>query len=277
MPISDAMRNGLFGVCLVALGGCLATSAGALDAQPAPSAAPLALGSRSVGDAFRSGIRDYNQGDTAGALKALEYAASRGHAMARWKLGRMYADGDGVPVDRLRAFEHFSKICDAFADENPGSPNARFVSNAFVALGSFYLDGIHDTYVKPNPTRAREVFHYAASYFGDPDAQYNVARLSLEGVGGPKDVKQAMRWFNLAAEKGHVQSQAMLGHLLFTGAAGMRQKARGLMWLTLAKEASDPARDEWVRKLHDEAMTAAGETDRQAAASYLQKHAKNRP
>ena len=181
--------------------------------------------------------------------------------MARWKLGRMYADGDGVPVDRLRAFEHFSKICDAFADENPGSANARFVSNAFVALGSFYLDGIH----------------YAASYFGDPDAQYNVARLSLEGVGGPQDVKQAVRWFNLAAEKGHVQSKAMLGHLLFTGAAGMRQKARGLMWLTLAKDAADTSRDAWVVKLHDDAMNAAGETDRQAAASYLQRHTKNKP
>ena len=117
MPTCDALRNGLFGVCLVAFGGCLTTSAGALDAQSAASAAPLALGSRSVGEAFRSGIRDYNQGDKAGALKALEYAASQGHAMARWKLGRMYADGDGVPVDRLRAFEHFSKICDAFADE----------------------------------------------------------------------------------------------------------------------------------------------------------------
>ncbi len=277
MPTSDALRNGLFGVCLVAFGGCLTTSAGALDAQSAPSAAPLALGSLSVGEAFRSGIRDYNQGDKAGALKALEYAASQGHAMARWKLGRMYADGDGVPVDRLRAFEHFSKICDAFADESPGSPNARFVSNAFVALGSFYLDGIHDTYVKPNPKRAREVFHYAASYFGDPDAQYNVARLSLEGVGGPQDVKQAVRWFNLAAEKGHVQSKAMLGHLLFTGAAGMRQRARGLMWLTLAKDGAEPSRDAWIVKLHDDAMASASETDRQAATSYLLRHAKNRP
>lgn len=275
MPISDPIRRGLRCARLIALGAGLATPAAALEVVQPSTSAPVAIGSsRSVGEAFRSGMRHYNEGNKTGAVKALEYAAGQGHAMARWKLGRMYADGDGVPVDRLRAYEHFSKIADAYADESPDSPNARFVSNAFVALGSFYLDGIRDTYVKSEPVRAREMFSYAASYFGDPDAQYNVARLCLEGVGGPKDVKQAVRWFNLAAEKGHVQSQAMLGHLLFTGAAGMRQRARGLMWLTLAKESADPRRDEWIVSLHDEAMAAAGDTDRMAASSYLQQHAK---
>jgi TPR repeat protein len=275
MPISDRFRSGLGVARLFALGAGLATPAAALEVTQPSSPAPVMLGnSRSVGEAFRSGMRHYNEGNKTGAVKALEYAAGKGHAMARWKLGRMYADGDGVPLDRLRAYEHFSKIADAYADENPGSPNARFVSNAFVALGSFYLDGIRDSYVKSDPGRAREMFAYAASYFGDPDAQYNVARLSLEGVGGPKDVKQAVRWFNLAAEKGHVQSQAMLGHLLFTGAAGMRQRARGLMWLTIAKDSADPQRDEWIVALHDEAMAAAGDNDRMAAASYLQQYAK---
>ncbi len=276
MPISDTIRSGLLGACLVAFGGCLATSAAALDVQSSAAAAPVVAGTKTVGDAFRSGMKDYNEGNKTGALKALEYAAGQGHAMARWKLGRMHADGDGVPVDRLKAFEQFSRIANDFADESPDSPNARFVANAFVALGSFYLDGIRDTYVKANPGRAREVFAYAASYFGDPDAQYNVARLSLEGVGGPKDVKQAVRWFNLAAEKGHVQSQAMLGHLLFNGAAGMRQRARGLMWLSLAKESCEPTRDAWIMQLHEEAMEAAADTDRLAATSYLQQHAKNR-
>ncbi len=275
MPISDPIRRGLRCARLIALGAGLSTPAAALEVVQPSTSAPVAIGtSRSVGEAFRSGMRHYNEGNKTGAVKALEYAAGQGHAMARWKLGRMYADGDGVPVDRLRAYEHFSKIADAYADENPESPNARFVSNAFVALGSFYLDGIRDTYVKSDPVRAREMFAYAASYFGDSDAQYNVARLCLEGVGGPKDVKQAVRWFNLAAEKGHVQSQAMLGHLLFTGAAGMRQRARGLMWLTLAKDSADPSRDEWIVSLHDEAMAVAADTDRMAASSYLQQHAK---
>ena len=80
-----------------------------------------------------------------------------------------------------------------------------------MALGSYLIEGIPATYVKPDPERARQMFHYAATYFGDPDAQYNLARLYLDGVGGAAGPRQAMRWFNLAAEKGHVQAQALLG------------------------------------------------------------------
>ncbi len=152
-------------------------------------------------DAFRTGIEEYNAGHKAGAVKALEFAASQGHALARWKLGKMYADGDGVQQNDLKAFENFSRIADEHADENPDSSNSRFVSSAFVALGSYYLDGIPGTYVKPNGQRAREMFQYAASYFGDPDAQYNLARLFLDGVGGGKDMRQAMRWLNSRSRK----------------------------------------------------------------------------
>ncbi len=121
------------------------------------------------------------------------------------------------------------------ADDNPDTPQARFVANAFVALGHYYLDGIPKTAIKRDPDRAREMFAYAASYFGDPDAQYYLARLYLDGNGAPHDPRQAARWFGLSAQKGQYQAQAMLGAMLFTGDHVPRQAARGLMWLTLAR------------------------------------------
>src|SRR5579863_7639469 len=36
------------------------------------------------------------------SLTSLQYAAEGGHPIAQWKLGRMYADGDGVAQDDLR-------------------------------------------------------------------------------------------------------------------------------------------------------------------------------
>ena len=39
------------------------------------------------------------------SLTSLQYAAEGGHPVAQWKLGRMYADGDGVVQDDLRAFD----------------------------------------------------------------------------------------------------------------------------------------------------------------------------
>ncbi len=200
-------------------------------------------------EAFQSGTRALRAGDTKTGISALEYAAANGHTIAQWKLGRMYADGDGVKQDELRAFEYFRGIADVHAEEAPGTPQARFVANAFVALGNYYLEGIPGTAIKADPDRAREMFGYAASYFGDPDAQYRLGRMYLDGNGGLKEPKQAARWLSLAARKGQYQAQAVLGAMLFKGEYTPRQAARGLMWLTLARDGAS-AQEKWIADLY---------------------------
>jgi uncharacterized protein len=160
----------------------------------APGAIHTPGGQNGTVEAFQSGTKALRAGDTKTGITALEYAAANGHTIAQWKLGRMYADGDGVNRDDLRAFEYFRGIVEAHADEARGTAQARFVANAFVALGNYYLEGIPDSSVKADPDRAREMFSYAASYFGDPDAQYRLGRMYLDGNGGGKDPKQAARW-----------------------------------------------------------------------------------
>jgi uncharacterized protein len=265
-------------VAAVALGALVlgAGSAGALEATAALKPAVPVTGFGSAREALRSGVRDYNKGDKVGAVRALEFAATQGDALALWKLGRMYADGDGVPHDDLKAFEYFSRIADQHADESPESPSAAVVSSAFVALGTYFLEGIKNSYVKPNLARSYEMFHYAASYFGDPNAQYSLARLYLEGTGVPQNARQAARWFNLAAEKGHHHAQALLGHLLVMGEGIPRQRALGLMWLTMARDAADPDKDQWISSLYDKAFAGASERDRQVALANLEQFLKRR-
>jgi uncharacterized protein len=224
----------------------------------------------SVRDALRTGVREYNAGDKQSAVRALEYAATQGHTLALWKLGSMYASGDGVTHDDLRAFEYFSKIADDNAEQMPDSAEASVVSAAFVALGAYFLDGIKGTYVRANPTRAYEMFYYAASYFGDSNAQYSLARLYLDGRGAQPDPRTAARWLNLAAEKGHHPSQALLGHMLINGHGVPKQRSLGLMWLTLARDAADPVRDAWIEGLYAEAISGASETDRSSALVNLE-------
>jgi uncharacterized protein len=260
-----------FGALVLGTTGAAALEAPASLKPPAP-----VTGFGSAREALRSGVRDYNKGDKAGAARALEFAATQGDALALWKLGRMYADGDGVPHDDLKAFEYFSKIADEHADENPASPSAVVVSSAFVALGTYFLDGIKSTYVKANAGRAHEMFNYAASYFGDSNAQYNLARLYLEGTGVPQDARQAARWFNLAAEKGHHYAQALLGHMLVSGEGIPRQRALGLMWLTMARDAADSAKDQWISTLYDKAFAGSSERDRQVALANLEQFLKRR-
>jgi TPR repeat protein len=279
---TEGLSRALKGSFLVGLSFLCASAAHALDAAPHPQPLTPALAAPitkygSAREALQSGMRDYNAGDKRGAAQALEYAAGQGHTLALWKLGRMYADGDGVQHDDLKAFEYFSRLADQYADESPDSRNAAAVSSAFVALGTYFLDGIKGTYVTSNPARAVEMFSYAAAYFSDPNAQYNLARLYLEGVGVDKDTRQAARWFNLAAEKGHHPSQALLGHLLMSGQGVMRQRAKGLMWLTLAREgAIDSTSDQWIGSLYEDAFAAASDTDRKLALALLEQYIQSR-
>src|SRR6201746_504979 len=204
------------------------------------------------------------------SLNSLQYAAEGGHPVAQWKLGRMYADGDGVAQDDVRAFEYFSRIANAHAEDSPSAPQAAIVANAFVALGRYYLNRIPNSQIKSDPDRAREMFSYAASYFGNADAQYDLARLYLKGVGSSRDdFRYGARWLGLAAQKGQHQAQAMLGQMLFNGEQLPRQAARGLMWLALARD--NAAADEvWIKESYNKAIAKASDDDRAMALQMLE-------
>jgi uncharacterized protein len=191
----------------------------------------------------------------AGALKSLEDAARSGDVMVLWKLGRMYAGGDGVKQSDQRAFEYFSKLADSHADESPGTMPAVFAAKAFVEIGSYYLTGIPN-YVEPDAGRAHQMFSYAASHFGDPDAEYRLGRTYLDGQGTAKSPKLAARWLFVAAGKGQYQAQAVLGAMLFKGESVPRDASRGLMYLTLARD-SATRNETWITDLYTAALKQA--------------------
>ena len=253
---------------LVGVGGAGgATPAFALDPTTTTKAAGAASASVVTPvDDFRVGLRFYSQGDKQAGMEKLRLAAESGHPIALWKLGRIYQTGDGVPVNNFKAFEFYNQVANTHADESPGSPEAAFVANAFVALGSYYLSGIDNTAVKPNVAKAREIFTYAASYFGDPDAQYQLGRLYLADQTEERDPKQAARWLRLAARKGHSGAQALLGQLLFTGDDDVpRRTIQGLMWLTIARNTVRSHEDEWILEAQEQAFSVANEAERQQA------------
>lgn len=212
---------------------------------------------------------------TPSALTALQYAAEGGHPIAQWKLGRMYALGDGVAQDDLRAFDYFSKVANAHADDSPSAPQASVVANAFVALGRYYTTGIANSRVKADPDRAREMFAYAASYFGNAEAQYSLAQMYLDGVGMPRDAKHGVRWLGLAAQKGQHEAQAMLGQMMFNGDRVQRQAARGLMWMALAQEGAT-AKEAWISDSYAAALAKASVDDKAMAAEMLERWVQGR-
>jgi TPR repeat protein len=226
-------------------------------------------------EAFRSGTQALRQGRTDQAVQELEYAADQGVPGAIWKLGRMYADGDGVHMNKARAYEYFRRLTMIYGDDSAGTPYATFVANAFVILGQYYLDGIPGT-LPADPVRARDMFRYAGSYFGDAEAQYHLGRSYLFGKGAQKDAIQAARWLRLSADKGDHRAQALLGHMLFKGDEVSRHAARGLFWLIVAKDGAGPE-EGWITDMYSSALAQADENDRALAHKYLEDWLKKRP
>jgi TPR repeat protein len=273
MPLPDTIPS-------PAAGNASLGSATPLVAVPAaPPVAPLTLPPRSAMpptpiEAFRSGAQALRQGKTEQAVTELEYAAEQGVPGAIWKLGRMYADGDGVKMNKARAYEYFRRLTATHGDDSAGTPNARYLANAFVTLGLYHLDGIPGT-LKADPNVAREMFRYAAAYFADPEAQYHLGRLYLLGKGAPKDAIQAARWLRLSANKGHHRAQALLGSMLFKGEDVSRQAALGLFWLIMAKDAATPD-ETWITDMYTSALAQASDTERAMARKYLEDWLKSR-
>jgi TPR repeat protein len=265
-------------IALFSLGLGLTTTAFAFDGTKSPDAlpgmgvgiapdTPLAVDSPNL----KAWFQKIQLGDFEGAIKALEDAARNGDVRAAWKLGRMYADGDGVKKDELRAFEYFRSIAEIqHVEDAVGTPQALFVAKALVALGEYYLNGIANTDVKPDLVQARQKFYYAANYFGDSKAQYHLGRMYLDGLGGAKDTKNAARWLHAAATKGQYEAQAVFGGMLFKGQSVQRDGAKGLMFLKLAVEAATP-KELWIADQYNAAWKQATEDERGVALYHLEK------
>lgn len=265
------MRIGLLmqflgGMALAAgLSGPVHAQETAADAAARMSGAQPALQDLTPAEALRAGTRFYYAGEKKRALDSLRFAAEQGHPLAAWKLGRMYSRGDGVQEDDIKAFEYFSQIASNYADDSPTSPRAPFIASAFVELGSYYLTGISDSAIRPNVARAREIFTYAASYFGDADAQYHLGMLYLDER--DRDVRMAARWLKLAAQKGHLSAQGRLGELLCGEAfSGDRSRASGLMWLTVAHRRQSAPGSAWITDAHERCFGMSPEPVRRRAA-----------
>nr|WP_321459107.1 tetratricopeptide repeat protein [uncultured Cohaesibacter sp.] len=209
---------------------------GAAGSMPSYAFDPRTIeeGQASPDEAFRFGAQAYKFGNKSTAVQALTYAAHNGHMASQWKLGRMYEEGDGVVKDPGQAFDLFNGIVKQYGDAQPGSVEARYVSNAIVKLSSFVRTGIVGK-LTPDPGKARDFLQYAASYFRDPDAQYHLAMSYLDQSDGKIEPKMAARWLSKAARKGHVPAQLELGEMLLEGNILPRQPVNGLKWLTIAR------------------------------------------
>ncbi len=208
---------------------------------------------------FQFGFSAYKKGKKQEAVEAYRYAAEKGQLGASWKLGRMYAEGDGVERNDYEAFKFFVDI--AKRDVEPGSADAPYFSDALVAIAGYLKRGIPGSKIRPDHAASRDYYLRAAATYRNPTAQYEIGKMYLSGDGVGRNVKQAGRWLQLATEKGHAGAQALLGNLLYQSGKAVQ----GLALLTAALERATPGDKNWIRSMQEEAFALAGENDRRTA------------
>lgn len=226
---------------------------------------------KSATEAYRQGMTAINAGETDSALPALEYAAAHGVLGAQLKLARLYAKDGAVPEDASKAFRYYQRIADQFADVPASSPIARYVGEAFSALGQYYVDGIVEMPLQPDPAYGSRLLRHAGTYFGDAEAQYRLGRLYLIGKGVVENRTIAANWLTMAARKQHPGAQAVLGEMLWTGEGVGQRQAQGLALLMLANQSTreDGVDAGWISESYDRTIAIADRLTVEQAEALL--------
>ena len=129
--------------------------------------------------------------NTSDVVKRIRDAAQRGDALAQFRLGRAFEDGDGVVPDDEQAHLWYRKAADQRL------PSAEF------AVGMDYARGRG---VPQDQEEAVQWVRRAASQ-GYALAQYSLGMAYAIGQGIERDGRAAIRWFRKAADQGMAEAQ----------------------------------------------------------------------
>lgn len=257
MSVTRIFRT-LFGLALLSV----LTSTSGLAARGAAFASPQA--------AFEHGMGALKAGRPDIALPALEHAAGRGLFLAEFYLARLFADGTSPYADHAKAYVIYQRLADQHADIDPDDDQrAPFVAKAFTALAGYLRQGVPAIGVRPNPQRAAEYLHHAATFFNDQDAQFELAKLYLDGVGVPVDTKRAMHWLSVLTEKGHAGAQAFLADLYWRGRHVPREPNRAYALVTVAVENAPAHERIWIEDIHQNIYCGVSEQARRQAEGLV--------
>lgn len=204
------------------------------------------------------------------AIPALAHAAKRGVSLSNYYLARIYADNYSPHTDHGRAFRLFRELVRQQGDVDPEDyNNAPYVAEAWTALGRYVRKGIDAIGLKPDVTKAIEYFTYAAQEFGHQDAQFELAKLQLEGEGVEQSVPRALHWLAALSTHGHPGAQAFLADLFWRGKFVKQDLKRALALSSVALRNSGPANKVWIAHLHQQIYCGVNKNIRRNATGLV--------
>lgn len=190
-------------------------------------------------------------------FRDLSAAAEKGDLPARIEMGRRLALGHGIKKSESRAAGYFQAVINEFGEISARDKRGPHVAAAFRYMAQLYKGGVSEANIEANPVYAFSLLHHAASYFGDPAAQYELAKLLINGDGVSKSTRAAAQWLLSASRKGYAPAQALLGELLWRGDGVKRVAGDGLGLLAIARRNASSDDKVWVSKMFETARAEA--------------------
>ena len=117
----------------------------------------------------------------------------------------------------------------------------------------------------PNPRRAADYLHHAAVFFGDRDAQLELARAYLGADSPSDDVRRGLHYLASLAEESHGPAQAVLAELFWRGRHVAKDDRRALALVTIAAENAPPHERIWIEEGYAAIFCATNQVTRAEA------------
>jgi hypothetical protein len=201
--------------------------------------------------AYEHGIGAIRSGRPELAVDALAFAGTRDHIQATYYLGKIYANNNGRLTDHAKAFNQFHRIVEKFAYVDPFYDfRASYVARSFVALAGYYRKGVPALKLPPDPRYAVDLLTHAATYFGDLEAQFELAKMHLAGEGVSEDPRRGLHWLSSLARKNHAGAQAFLADLMWRGKHLPKDPSAALAYISLAVEGARDQDRIWIEEIH---------------------------
>jgi TPR repeat protein len=106
----------------------------------------------------------------------------------------------------------------------------------------------------------------------DPEAQFQLARRYFDGWGVAKDLTEAAKWFQKAADQGHTRAQTHLGNQYLEGKGVPKSRSLALL---LLRKAADKGDGEAQFKVGQDLQYWAPKKDKAAGVEWYMKAASN--
>lgn len=218
---------------------------------------------------FDQAMAAYRRGDYDAALPAFQFVAARGDAYQRFLsefyLGRIYADTAGPKTDHALAYMLLRRLADEYADVDPDDlQRAPYVAKALTTAAIYVRDGVPEIALKPNPELGFEWLRHAATFFNEPDAQFEVAR---EDIRSDAQRKTGLHFLQKLVKEGHPGAQAVMAELLSRGRHVTANPGEALALVTMAVENASPSDRIWIEDIYQQIYCASPPEVRERATA----------